>query len=134
MVILLLEQEDIDINISDDFGQTALHEAASHDENSECLALLLTRPDLSTVNPRDEHEETPLSAAVKSNALKCVQLLISDNRTDPNIRDNRGNSPLMFAVKRNFRFEDCAKLLLADPRVDLMTRDNYKRSRGEVNR
>ena len=112
----------------------AKHEAASHDENSECLALLLARPDLSTVNPRDEHKETPLSSAVKINALRCVQLLISDNRTDPNIKDNRGNSPLMFAVKRNFRFEDCAKLLLADPRVDLMTRDNYKRSRGEVNR
>ena len=53
--------------------------------------------------------------------------------TDPNIKDDRmGVTPLMLAVKSNH--VDCAELLLADPRVDLMTRDNYKRSKGEVAR
>ena len=60
-------------------------------------------------------------------------MLISDKRTDPNIKDDRmGVTPLMLAVKSNH--VDCAELLLADPRVDLMTRDNYKRSKGEVAR
>ena len=62
--------------------------------------------------------------AVADRVTRCVQLLISDERTDPNIKDDtRGNSPLMQAVKRNF-----VELLLTDPRFDLMTSNNYKRS------
>ena len=129
---LLLEQEDIDVNISDDFDQTALHFAAMLDRNNECLAKLLARQDLITVNQRDPRGRTPLWWAVRYNAVRCVQLLLSDVRTDPNIKDGDGESPLMVAVKCNL--VACVKLLLVDPRVDLMTRDRYKRSEEEVAR
>ena len=130
---LLLEQECIDVNASDDDSRTALHYVAWHDKTSECLAMLLTRPDLTTgVNQKDWQGETPLGFAVRRNAVSCVQLLISDKRTDPNIKDNRGDSPLMVAVKHNR--VDCVKLLLDDPRVDLVTRDDYKRSEEEMAR
>ena len=65
--------------------------------------------------------------------MMCVQLLLRDGRTDPNIKyDRMGATPLMLAVKTNH--VDCVELLLADPRVDLMTRDNYKRNKAEVSR
>ena len=133
VVRLLLEQEDVDVNISNDYGSTALHYAASHDETSELLASLLSRSDLTiSVDQKGWGGRTPLWLAVKCNAVRCVQLLISDKLTDPNIKDDDGDSPLMLAVKRNY--VACVELLLANPQVDLMTRDNYKRSGEEVAR
>ena len=75
---------------------------------------------------------TALWEAVNYNAVRCVLLLLSDERTDPNIKDDAGDTPLMIAVKWND--VACVELLLADPRVDLMTRDNYRRSEEEVAR
>ena len=149
VVSLLLVQEDIDVNsvyedggMGWDNGKTALHFAAGDDRISECLAMLLSRPDLATLNQKDKYGRTPLFVAVSARprrpkggsgkgALRCVQLLLCDKRTDPNIKDLEpdgyesiiweGDSPLMFAVKWNL--VDCVKLLLADPRVDLSERE-----------
>ena len=131
---LLLEQEGIDISICEYFGMTALHKAAWYAENSECLAILLARPELTSqmVNKKDMYGETPLWLAVCGGAADCVQMLLNDNRTDPNIKDEDGISPLMFAIKNND--VKCAALLLPDPRLDLMTRDAYERSGEEVKR
>ena len=137
---LLLEQEGIDISICDKYGQrhnygeSALHYAARFTKNSECLAILLARPELTSqmVNKKDMYGETPLWLAVCGGAADCVQVLLNDNRTDPNIKDEDGISPLMFAIKNND--VECAALLLPDPRVDLMTRDAYERSGEEVKR
>ena len=128
---LLLEQEGIDINIISDYrNETALHFAAQDDQNNECLAMLLARN--TSVNQRDSFGGTPLYDAVQYNAVRCVQLLISDERTDPNIKSDDGESPMMCAVKQNH--VNCVELLLADPRVDLMTRDNYERDEEEATR
>ena len=133
VVKFLLWQAGVDVNISDRSDSTALHYAVFHDETSEFLAILLSRSDLTIlVNHKGVGGQTPLLRAVQYNAVRCVQVLISDNRTDPNIKDNDGDSPLMLAVKWNYVI--CVKLLLADPRVDLMTRDNYQRSGKEVAR
>ena len=127
----LLKQVDIDVVFKDSFHQSALHWAAQDDQNSECLATILARTSL--VNPKNKGGRTALWLAVDNNAVRCVQVLISDKRTDPNIKDDlSGNSPLMLAVKKNY--VDCVGLLVADPRVDLMTRDSYKRSGREVQR
>ena len=84
---LLLEQEGVDVNISDKYGQTLLRYAANSDERSEILAILLSRSDLTpSVNKKDRVGQTPLWWAVKCNAVRCVQLLISDKRVDPNIQ------------------------------------------------
>ena len=130
LVRLLLEQEGIDIKICDYSGRTALYDAAVH---AECLAIMLARPEVTsqTINMKDWGGETPLRSAVWSGAPDCVELLINDDRTDPNIK-GCGESPLMLAIKRNN--VECAALLLPDPRVDLMTRDAYKRSGEEVKR
>ena len=139
MARFLLEQEGIDINICDNFGQSALHYAASYAENSECLAILLARPELTSqmVNKKDSWGNTPLWWAVSYGAVwdggaGCVQRLINDAHTDLNIKNEDGNSPLMLAIKKNY--VGCVGVLLPDPRVDLMTRDAYKRSGEEVKR
>ena len=131
---LLLEQEGIDINTCDNYGQSALHWAASYAENIECLAILLARPELTSqmVNKKDSWGNTPLYRAVFNGAVECVQMLINDARTDPNIKDEDGDSPLMLAIKKNY--VGCVGVLLPDPRVDLMTRDAYKKSGEEVKR
>ena len=134
---LLLNQRGINVNIIDNCGNTALHFAAAKadwgDRNKKSLAMLFART--TSVNQRNGIGQTPLHWAVNYNAVSCIRLLLSDKRTDPNIKDDRGDSPytypikikswdstpLMAAVKRNR--VDCVKLLLADPRVDLMTRD-----------
>ena len=108
---LLLEQEGIDINISDNREITALHIAARYDQNSECLAMLLART--TSVNQRECDGRTPLRVAVRNNALRCVQLLLSDERTDPNIKDDYGNSPLHYAAENDQNSECLAKMLLA---------------------
>ena len=134
VIRLLLEQEGIDINICDNYGQTALHWAAKFAKNSKCIAILLAHPELTsqTVNKKNIWGYTPLLSAVWGGGAGCVQVLINDARTDLNIKNDYGESPLMFAVKRNY--VGCAALLLPHPRVDLMTRDAYERSGEEVKR
>ena len=123
---LLLEQEGIDVDINCN-GQTALNLAAKSDENSECLALILSKS--SSVNPVDANGVTALLFAVHHNAVRCVQLLLSDKRTDPNIKDHDvikdddGDSPLMWAVTCNR--VACLELLLSDERTDPNIKNNW---------
>ena len=154
MVTLLLSRDDIDINMTDSEGRSALHHAAWY-RRIEILATLLADPRLNTVNPLDESGATPLLVAVDNCSIECIQLLLKDPRTDPNLKfefsrckcercsshkdssSNRpgvsltyGGSPLMWAVKRGLK--ECVKILLPDPRVNLMTTDSYTRSKGEL--
>jgi len=126
----LLEQKGIDVDITNNFGRCALYFASMHDRRSNCLALILARTDITTVN---NTPSTPLLHAICWKASRNIELLISDARTDPNIKVHpEENSPIMYAVKMNY--VRGVKILLADPRVDLSTRDNYRRSQDETDR
>ena len=115
VAMLLLAQEGIDVNHVDDEGTSALHWAARDEKNSECLALLLTRSDL--VNQRDDDGCAPLWWAVDRNAVKCVQLLLSDPRTDPNFKSEMQGVPaLMRAIWDDH--PECVELLMGDARTD----------------
>ena len=46
MAIHLLEQEGIDVKNFDEDGRAALHYAACHDKNSECLDVFLAQSDV----------------------------------------------------------------------------------------
>lgn len=132
----LMEQKGIDVNIVDNDGRCAMHFASKHDENCDCLALILGRTDITKVNKKTLTGLTPLMTAIRCRASRCIELLISDARTDPNIMvgmgTHDGNSPIMWAVKMNY--ERGVEILLADPRVDLFTRDNYRRSQAETDK
>ena len=137
---LLLERNDIDINQVDFSGQTVLHHAAWYGYYEELTMLLDdATTNSNTVNKMDIGGCTPLLLAVdgihcgNTGAIKCVQILLNDTRTNPNIRTfYEGDSALMCAIKQTQL--EVVKLLLGDPRTDLQTRDNYKRSQREITR
>ena len=67
---LLLQQEGIDVDISDDNNQTALHHAAYDDQ---CLATILAKT--TSVNQRNNNGWTALHQAVLSNAIVVLRYL-----------------------------------------------------------
>ena len=76
MAIHLLEQEGIDVNNFDEDGRAALHYAACHDKNSECLDVFLAQSDVTRreVNKWNKVDccfggRTPLWMAVSVNAV-----------------------------------------------------------------
>ena len=62
----------------------------------------------------------PLILAVER-TIECLMLLLSDDRVDPNSKNNYNLTPLLFAAKNNK--EECTKLLLSDDRVDPNAQD-----------
>ena len=112
--------------------------------------MLLARPDLTTINqktsdgPWTGHAVTPLWLAVHHQNVKAVQLLLSDNRTDPNIK-NDGDydyydeyydeykylsscTPLLKAVDSNCA--EIVELLLRNSRTDPNIKDDGQRAEG----
>ena len=75
IVKLLLEQPMLDLNLTDSWGETALHIAVFND-NVEGVKLLLADPRLNTHNLEDADGDTPLMTAVQySNLHKNVGAL-----------------------------------------------------------
>ena len=127
----LLQQENLDVDITNFSGSgwSALHWASTHDEYTDCLALILTKTDGRAINMANQGIGALLHIAILNGARRNIERLLTDNRIDCNIRNLDGLSPLMLAVCRNFR--PAVELLLADNRVDLLTRDEYRRSEEE---
>ena len=91
--------------------------------------------DEDNVNNYQGYGWTSLHSAVQRGAVRCLQLLLSDERSDPNMEyydGYEGDTPLMLAVKSNQ--VECVKVLLANHRVDVMTRDWKRKSKEEVSR
>ncbi|KAN0074072.1 Ankyrin repeat-containing domain protein [Elaphomyces granulatus] len=95
---LLLEREDIDINLPDIDGRTALFWACHHN----CLELvdLLLEKDSIDPNVRDiDSGHTPLAEACCVGSSAIVRSLLSHRDTDPNAVDINGFSPLAQACR-----------------------------------
>jgi ankyrin repeat protein len=91
---LLLEREDVDINLPDGKGRTALFWACHHN----CLELvdLLLEKDNIDPSVRDKSGRTPLAEACRVGSSPAIvrSLLLSHRDVDPNAVDNNGVSPL----------------------------------------
>jgi hypothetical protein len=73
----------------------------------------------SSVDPRDNDGDSPLSNAVFDEHLEMVQVLL-DYGVEVNFRSNRGDTPLAFAARGRFNDPRIVQLLLdrgADPNV-----------------
>ena len=68
------------------------------------------------------HGAMPLMVAADKSRIECVNLLLSDDRVDPNIKNNAGETPLMIATRKSSA--QCVKALIRDDRVDPNIRDN----------
>jgi len=80
-------------------GLDLLHHACRMDLPG-VLALLLKVPGVD-VNHRSATNWTPLMFAAFFNNPRCVALLITDSRVNPDLCDNVGQTALMFAISSN---------------------------------
>ncbi|KAN0066682.1 Ankyrin repeat-containing domain protein [Elaphomyces granulatus] len=85
---LLLEQDDINVNIPNWEGWTALHWAC-HEASLEMVNLLLER-DKIDINTRDVVGDTPLALTCRIESMPIIRSLLSHRNTDPNILNRNG--------------------------------------------
>ena len=110
----LLRRDDLDVNVTDDLGQTPLHVAADRGQGSVVDALLAdARVD---VNPRDGLERTPLVAAALRGRADAVSRLLADDRTEVNATDRDRQTALHWAAVLGHL--GVVRLLVADRRTD----------------
>jgi len=110
----LLIDKDINLNVSDETGLTALMSAA-HKGHVEILELLLYAG--VSVDAKDSLGYTALMFSCNSGNLSCAKYLI-DNGANVNEADNDGSTPIMFCAQHGYN--DVVRLLLekgADPTI-----------------
>lgn len=105
--IWILRDRGIDINTATAFGSTALHEAASHGQNST-IKLLLNSPEINK-EARDNRGNTPLLAAAWAAHFTSLKILI-DHGANPRVMNDDGVCALHAAAKMGQA--DCTRTLL----------------------
>ena len=115
VVEMLLRREEIDVNEGDNFFHPLL--AAAFRGNAAIVELLLARTDIDVNKSNAEGGKTPLRAATEKKQLKAVEILLADERVDPNLVGNDGLSPLCVAILLGSH--RLVALLLSNPRLDV---------------
>ena len=87
-VELLLQQPDLDVNLMDSVGYTALHFASSSGQLG-VVGRLLEHPSLTCLNARNSYGSTALMMALMNNHLKCVELLAEQEGVDMDTRKRK---------------------------------------------
>lgn len=109
-----LLETDININIKDDDGYTALTHSV-YGGYLKCVKLLIKKG--ANVNIKDNNGYTALMEATTHGYIEIVKFLL-ENGADPNIRDNKGYTSLMIAA--DTENPEIVKVLLengADPNI-----------------
>ena len=104
------------------------------DGDRQVLLESLINESLSAFDPNivDTNHSTSLIKAARNGHFECVEFLLKDARTSPNIQDSDGKTALHHAVERcevNSRVHlDCIKLLLKDKRTTINIQDKRGRT------
>lgn len=101
LVKLLLERKEVDVNVRNSIGTTALLSAAAYGHEST-VKLLLDRNEID-VNARDFLGQSPLFRAVRNQISSIVELLLATDGIDVNIPANDGLTPFSFAAERGYK-------------------------------
>ena len=97
-VQLFVANERCDLNIHDKKGDTALHIAAYIESNGIEMVKCLLRSCKCDLNQVNSEHETPLHVACKNRHFRVVEALVAEERCDPFIKDNYGDTALHGAV------------------------------------
>jgi ankyrin repeat protein len=99
MALLLLSKKDIDVNLTNKEGWSALHEASSTKYLS-IFKLLVNHPNIN-INIKNNFQETPLYIACCHKNIKKVKLLLQhpDIKIDFNIYTFRNNIDIYYLLK-----------------------------------
>ncbi|CAH1802310.1 unnamed protein product [Owenia fusiformis] len=126
---LILEKMELDIDITDEEGKSALHHAVLNDESEKgvnetlketCTTVLLTNH--SDPNIEDAFGCTPLIYAAMNNNTAAIKQLIH-HKADINFQDEVGKNPLHYAANNDD--DDSVKLLLKQmPDININVMDN----------
>lgn len=116
----ILNNPDLDINLTDEKGRTALFQATQI-SNPMIITKILAKQGV-VVNVRTQNGTTPLIRAAKKNNLKAVKLLLK-NGADINAENSKG-SALIHAVKQEH--VDIVKFLIKK-NADLDSFDKFKK-------
>ena len=131
LVQLLAERDDIDWNIKNEDGDTAVLIATKFlggyntTENLECLQLLLQKQrEKIDWNVQSNYRGTTVAMSVASNGyVDCLKKLSQIKTIDWNIQDNDGWTAPMKAVM--YGHLECVKVLLEIDRIDWNIRTPY---------
>ena len=101
-IAAFLERDDIDINLQDKEGHTALHTAYLWEKTH--AVSLLSQDHRTNINIRDTRSRTPLMLACGkglfvNDPLPCVRLLLEHSGIDISARDRDGNVALQIATR-----------------------------------
>ena len=100
LVKLLLEHPDIEVNKVNKSDRCCALYMAVEAHNDQGLAQLLARQDLRSINQENSLGWTPIMLAVRWNSVNCFKLLLADQRTSLETRDNFGSQRSPEEVQR----------------------------------
>ena len=121
----MLKYPNINVNVTDNHGNSPLHWAAWFDNNelSWQMLFLSSRAGVfperkqTKVNIQNNYSETPLHTAAKLGREICVEILLRRSDIRPNLKENRGgNTPLHEAAKNGHT--EIVKMLLAHDSIN----------------
>jgi len=140
----LLLSKGADVDSIDNKGDTLLYRAIQNDQK-DIVELLIDKG--ADINAKNNKGQTPLDIAISQNSMDIIELFISknaisslhiavqlgaiasiktfiENGTDINLKDDRGCTPLYYAVVHAKK--DIVRLLVAEGAdVNLMPKNNY---------
>ena len=112
---ILRDDENIDVNVQNGIGLSALHYAVM-DRSTRVFEALLEHPGLN-VNLPDAHGQTALHYAISKGYTSVVNRLLEHDDILVHVKDNAGRTPVSLA--RETGNTDLAKRLLAHPNYSL---------------
>lgn len=120
VIKILLKCKNIDVNITDTEGKSALDHAIET-KNLDLLNLLLSHDNI-IVNKKDVHNETPLTLSLISN--KMLNVLLQHKNTDVNMIGHNGENILIHIFKNHSINIDQIKLILNNKNLNINHQDD----------
>ena len=113
---MLLQNTDVDVNLTSHEGLTPLFSAVEQDQ-PDCVRALLNVPGVA-VNTMTNNGITALELAAEYGRLSCLEALLASGAAQVNLSGRYGALPPLHRVAGN-GFIACVKLLLGAPGIDI---------------